>query len=97
MLKPIPQERPSNSGKRRTKKQTHFMRVEMSIRSFEKSDHQLFAHVGHQLMEYVKKAENISMKELSEMIHDLQRTVIGLQKKRLNIVRRQQRKKKQGS
>jgi len=98
MLKPIPQENPS-SGKntKKNNKQehlTHVMHLQMKIRQFENNDRQLFAHAGKQLLNYLKKAENITFKELNELIHNLQRTVIGLQKKRIRIVQKQQRKKK---
>lgn len=73
------------------------MRLEMKIRSLENVDTKLFSVVSKKLTEYVKNGENISLKELGELIHNLQRSVIGLQKKRINIVRRQQRKKKHGT
>lgn len=96
MLKPIPQENPSRgeNKKKLAHKQMHFMRLEMTLRNLEKTDRQLFAHVGKQLMDYIKKAENITMRELNDLIHNLQRTVIGLQKKRIRLMQRQQRKKK---
>lgn len=104
MLKPIPQEVPGNptghaaaAGKRKTTKKrtqsTHVIQLEMKIRQLEKIDRNIFSQAGKQLMEYIRKAENVTIKELNELIHSLQRTVIGLQKKRIRMVRKQQRKK----
>ncbi len=97
MLKLIPQEHAGGENRKKTKKKTHFVHLELKLRELEKSDHRLFAVAGKQLMEYVKKAENISLKELNDLIHNLQRSVIGLQKKRIRIVRKSQRKKKDGN
>ncbi len=98
MLKPIPQERPSHrANNKKNGNKAHIMRLEMKIRSMENVDTRLFSVVSKKLTEYVKNGENISLKELGELIHNLQRSVIGLQKKRINIVRRQQRKKKRGT
>ena len=105
MLKPIPQEHPGSSKNihhfsRKSKKKNKspaFMRIEMKIRNLGKGDSQLFMVAGKKLMEYIKKAENISMNELNELIHSLQRTIIGLQKKRIHMVRREQQKKKKNN
>jgi hypothetical protein len=105
MLKPIPQEQPGNASpdrgrtaaarrKKPAQKQAHFMRLEMNIRRLEQMERNIVEHAGRQLMDYIRKAENVTLKELNELIHNLQRTVIGLQKKRIRLVRKQQRKKK---
>ncbi len=100
MLKPIPQEQPSgnkqNAGSKKKKSPTHFMRLEVKLQNLAKGDSKLFAAASRQLLEYMKKAEKASLKELNELIHNLQRTVIGLQKKRIDIVRNEQRRKKKG-
>lgn len=106
MLKPIPQEdsggmnqkknvlknRPTQQKK--SSKQMHFMRLNMQLQHLEKIDRGLAATAGRQLMEFLKKAENVTLKELNELIHNLQRTIIRLQKKRIRLMRGQQRKKK---
>jgi len=109
MLKPIPQENPSNGGphasakkfarQRAAKnKQAHFMQLRMKVLELQKTDHHLFMKTGSQLVDYLKKAENITLNELNELIHNLQRTMIGLQKKRFKILnklhQKEQKKKK---
>ena len=96
MLKQIPQEDPS-SKVLKNKKQPHLLHLQMSVLAKtapQQTNSPLFATAGRQLMEFIKKAENISMSELNELIHNLQRTVLGLQKKRIQSVRMEQRKQK---
>ena len=100
MLKQIPQEDPSTAkgaSAPKNKKQPHLMHLMMSApskNSAPQPNSPLFATASRQLFEFIKKAENISMSELNELIHNLQRTVLGLQKKRIQSVRTEQRKQK---
>jgi|GEM_PF-6857618 len=111
MLKPIPQENPSenqprqkNNGRKQMQKNkqkiksANFIRLEMKIRELEKTDKNLFMSAGKQLIEYIKKAESITLKELNELIHSMQRTMIALQNKRIKLIRdlqqKEQKKKK---
>ena len=72
----------------------HFLRLKMQLQQIEKLDPGLAATAGRQLIEFIKKAENVTLKELNELIHNMQRMVIGLQKKRIRMMRNEQRKKK---
>ena len=100
MLKPIPQEQQATKRsviiamRRNKQKAPQLVHLEMTIQKLQKTDGKLFTTAARQLMEFIKKAENVSANELNELIHNLQRTVLGLQKKRIQSVRMQQRKKK---
>ncbi len=95
MLKPIPQEQPGKRGhKKKNKKQGRFMRLEITIRDLKKADRQLYDKVCEQLLQYVKKDENVSLDELNDLIHDLQRTTLSLQKKRIKIITQHHNKRK---
>jgi hypothetical protein len=80
--------------KKKQKKQLHYLKMEINLHNVEKGDLHLFEKTGRQLMDYLNRAEKSTMEELNDLVHNLQRTVIGLQKKRINIVRAQQRKNK---
>lgn len=94
MLKLIPQEQSLVALSKKTKKKKQLMRLQMEIQSLEKTDQKLFQHVSRQLLDYMKKSETATISELNDLIHNLQRTVLGLQKKRINIIRSQSFKKK---
>lgn len=89
---PRSQNRPDPQKK--SSKQMHFMHLKMQLQHLEKIDRGLAATVSRQLTEFLKKAENVTLQELNELIHNLQRTIIGLQKKRIRLMRGQQHKKK---
>lgn len=84
----------NNNANKKNKKQAISLRFEMNLRKLEKNDHKLFAAASRQLMDYIQKAENITMPELNEMIHNVQRTIISLQKKRIHLIRGEHRKNK---
>lgn len=96
MLKPIPQEphQGATPAKIKNKTRANFLRVQMTLPKVEKREMSIFALAIGKIANFMKKAENISLHELNELIHNLQRTVLRLEKKRIDLIRQAQRKKK---
>ena len=81
-------------SKRHKKAPPQALQIEVTIQNLQNSDSPILAKASQQLMDFIKKAQNVTMSELNDLIHNLQRTVLSLQKKRIKSVREQLRRKK---
>lgn len=87
MLKLIPREIVSSEQKN-NKNQQRFKHQLPKIAKPVLLEDRLLKNVGWNVMKYVKKAESYGIKETGELIHQLQRSVLILEKKRIQLVKK---------
>ena len=96
MLKLIPQET-AQSQKRKEKKTKFQERYSAKFQSASRKDASLenrhIQRVCMHLAKYIKKAEQYGIKEMGDLIHIVQRSVLTLQKQRIKLIRKQQKRK----
>ena len=84
----IPNEAPAKNKTK--KKKTHiskkFTKHAISKKSFHPNiSYRLFQSVSLRLLEFVKKEGKYSLEEVSDLVTDMQRTIVNLQKKRIAL------------
>ena len=95
--KPIPNEAPAKV--RSSRKKTHvsgkFAKHAISKKSLHPNiSYRLLQSVSLRLLDYVKKESKYSLDEVADLITDMQRTIVNLQKKRIALFEKE--KEKQG-
>lgn len=99
MLKLIPQESPSGKASRqqKTPKTLNIPKLQQKMGEEQKVESNIIKGVYLNLIRFLKKGEAFTLDEIGLMIHSLQRAILSLERKRiqlLHIKRRQQKKKK---
>ena len=97
MLKLIPQENPPAEKAKEVKKSGPKIHFEKFIRKEDQDsniDQRTVKFTFVKLVDYFKKAEKYGIKEMGDLIHSLQRSVLSLQRKRNKLLRQQHHKKK---
>lgn len=97
--KPIPNEAPARTRKGRSSKKTHVSSKFKKHAISKKSTHpnisyRLLQSVSLRLLEYVKKEGKYSLDEVSDLITDMQRTIVNLQKKRIALFEKEKEKQR---
>jgi len=96
--KPIPKEEIARDPKKKTHIRAKFIGTSDTSHSdgavHPKISYRLFQKVSGRLLNFVKKERRIKVAELSELITDLQQTVSKLQQKKLYLLQKQKKKKK---
>lgn len=97
--KPIPNEAPYKTKKGGSKKRTHvratFTKHAISKKSLHPNiSYRLLQSVSIRLLEYVKKEGKYSLDEVSDLITDMQRTIVNLQKKRIALFEKEKEKQR---
>ena len=82
MLKLIPRE--NNHGRKNQTVQTDSKPPKLMV----KPEHIHLKSTYSSLLRYLKKAESTTLEDLGELIHNLQRSVITLEKKRVSLLRK---------
>ena len=103
MLKPIPQEPTQGKSKKQPQqkpqskklqqqKSLQLVKLQLKLNRENPADQNVLKSACVELIKYVKNAEAFSVNELNELIHNLQRSVLNLQRKKFKIIRLIQRK-----
>lgn len=87
MLKLIPREIVSSEPKNNKPRPPFKQPVPKLSKPVTRED-RLLKNAGWQVMDYVKKAQAYGIKETGELIHQLQRSVLILEKKRIQLVKK---------
>jgi len=98
MLKLIPRENTSPSKRRNKKIKTRIVaipKLQQKLDAEMREENQTIKSAYLHLVNYIHKAGSSSLKEMGELIHSLQRSVLSLEKKRTKILRKQGRNSKQ--
>ncbi|MCD6109866.1 hypothetical protein J7J83_03865 [bacterium] len=90
--KPIPTEAPAKSRKKGTHISAKFKKHTISKKSIPSISYRLFQSVSLRLLDYVKKEKKYSLQEVSDLIMDMQRTIVNLQKKRIVLFEKEKQK-----
>ncbi len=89
MLKLIPQEKFQNDGAKMPKRNSQKTKNNFQTQLNEvdlKAEHHLLKKACFQMVNYVKGIEAYGAKEIDELIHQLQRSVLSLQKTRMKLL-----------
>jgi len=94
--KQIPNEAPAKTREKRTHISSKFVKHAISKSTPHPNiSYRLLQSVSIRLLEYVKKESKYSLDEVSDLIMDMQRTIVNLQKKRITLFeKKMQRSKK---
>lgn len=95
--KPIPQEAPSSKRAKKTHIRAAFKKHPIYKQKkfpHSKTPYRLFQSVSIRLLEYVKKEGKYSKNEVADLITDMQRTIVNLQKKRMQLFENEKEKTK---
>ena len=91
--KPIPNEAPAKTKRKKTHIRAAFSKHAISKKSLHPSiSYRLLQSVSFRLLEYVKKENKYSLEEVSDLITDMQRTIANLQKKRIALFEKEKQK-----
>jgi len=91
--KPIPTETPAKSRKKGTHISAKFKKHAIYKKSLNPNiSYRLFQSVSLRLLQYVKRENKHSLGEISDLITDMQRTIVNLQKKRISLFEKEREK-----
>lgn len=91
--KPIPTEAPAKNRTKKTHVSAKFTKHAISKKSTHPNiSYRLLQSVSLRLLEYVKNEKNCSLEEVSDLITDMQRTIVNLQKKRIALFEKEKEK-----
>jgi len=93
--KPIPNEAPSKITFKKTHISPRFVKHAIYKKSPENNysiAYKLYQSVSMRLLEFVKRGGRYNLKEVAELITDMQRTILNLQKKRYDLCEKEQKK-----
>lgn len=92
--KPIPSEAPARTKKKKTHISAKFTKHAISKKTLHPNiSYRLLQSVSIRLLEYVKKEGKYSLEEVSDLVTDLQRTIVNLQKKRIALFEKEKEKR----
>lgn len=93
--KPIPNEAPATDKKKKTHISKKFDKHTLSKKSSHPNiSYRLLQSVSIRLLEYVKKEGKYSLDEVADLVTDMQRTIVTLQKKRIALFEKEKAKHK---
>lgn len=97
--KPLPNEAPAKVTKGSSRKKTHvrakFIKHAISKKSLHPNiSYRLLQSVSLRLLEYVKKEGKYSLDEVADLVTDMQRTIVSLQKKRIALFEKEKEKQR---
>ncbi|MBD3156974.1 hypothetical protein GF369_04060 [Candidatus Peregrinibacteria bacterium] len=93
--KPLPNEAPAPDKKKKTHISKKFTKHALSKKSSHPNiSYRLVQSVSLRLLEYVKKEGKYSLDEVADLITDMQRTIVTLQKKRISLFEKEKEKHK---
>jgi hypothetical protein len=93
--KPIPNEAPAPDKKKKTHISKKFAKHSLSKKSSHPNiSYRLVQSVSFRLLEYVKKEGKYSLDEVADLVTDMQRTIVTLQKKRIALFEKEKTKAK---
>jgi len=98
--KPIPKEEPAKIVFKKTHISPRFTMHPIYNKKNTVNDslpYRLYQSVSMRLLEFVRKGGKYSLKEVADLITDMQRTIINLQKKRVNLCDKEKSKLKKPS
>ncbi len=91
--KPIPNEAPAKARVKRTHVRASFIKHAISKQHVSPNiSYRLLQSVSIRLLDYVKKENKQSLQEVSDLITDMQRTIVNLQKKRIALFEKEKEK-----
>lgn len=96
--KPLPHEKPAKPAHKKTHIRSAFKKhaLKKVIKS-KKTSYRLLQSVSIRLLEFVKKEGKYSFQEVGDLITDMQRSIINLQRKRTVLIDKQTKKNKNRS
>lgn len=89
--KPIPSEAPAKGRTKKTHVRARFKKYPLK-QKHTKISYRLLQSVSIRLLEYVKKEGKYSLNEVADLITDMQRTIVNLQKKRIALFEKEKQK-----
>lgn len=89
--KPIPSEAPAKGRTKRTHVRARFKKHPLK-KVHTKMSYRLLQSVSIRLLEFVKKESKYSLNEVADLITDMQRTIVNLQKKRMTLFEKEKQK-----
>ena len=93
--KAIPNEAPAKIVFKKTHISPRFVKHTIYKKTPDKNfpvSYKLFQSVSMRLLEFVKRGGKYNLKEVAELITDMQKTIINLQKKRIDLCDKEQEK-----
>lgn len=94
MLKLIPSENIQLKNKQKKKIKAKVMalpRLQQKFNAETREENQNIKTAYLHLVDYLHKAGDCTLKEMSELIHTLQRSVVSLEKKRVKLLRKERK------
>ena len=98
--KPIPHEEPAKIVFKKTHISPRFTLHPIYNKKNTASDslsYRLYQSVSMRLLEYARKGGKYTLREVADLITDMQKTILNLQKKRVNLCDKQKDKNKKNS
>ncbi|MBN1495093.1 hypothetical protein JW911_05180 [Candidatus Peregrinibacteria bacterium] len=95
--KPIPQEAPAKIIFKKTHISPRFEKHAIYKKHAQKPvtiSYKLYQSVSMRLVEYIKRGGRYNLREIADLITDMQKTILNLQKKRLDICDKEHKKNK---
>jgi hypothetical protein len=98
-MKPIPNEQPGKKIKKKMQKNrailvTNYPHLQKKQSIQDKNEQKIIQSLGQKLIKYAKGFSSITVKNVEELIHDTQKSLICLQKHQRRIIIRKRKKTK---